>query len=218
MQNGNKIKIIEMGFYMKIHKKQCAVFFDRDGTINIEGGYINHEDRFVLLPRVAQAIKKLNANNVRAIVCTNQAGVARGYFEEFLIKKVHAKMCALLQAKGAHLDAVYYCPHHPNVGEGKYRQDCSCRKPKTGMIEQAVQRFGIDKSCSYVMGDKISDIKWGHKAGMKAVMVLTGYGKGEYTYQRKQWTDTPDYIAKDAYDAVKWILKENSKSKTLNSK
>ncbi|MCK5534012.1 HAD-IIIA family hydrolase [bacterium] len=193
------------------NNKKFAVFLDRDGTINREGGYINHQDRFTLLPHTAKAIKLLNKEGIITIVSTNQAGVARGYFKEEMVKVVHQKMQKLLAQEGAYLDAVYYCPHHPDVGKGSYRQDCNCRKPGTGMLEKGRKEFNIDLRQSFIVGDKISDVKWGHKVGAKSVMVLTGYGKGEYQFQRQDWDEQPDYIADDLYEAVKWILKQINK-------
>ena len=188
--------------------KKIAVFLDRDGTINKEGGYINHESRLELMPNTAKGIKLLNEAGLLAIVCTNQAGVARGYFEEGLVKIVHQRLRDLLKKEGAYVDDINYCPHHPSVGPEPYQQDCNCRKPKTGMIEKSMKKFDIDIEKSYVVGDKISDIMWGHKIGTKAVMVMTGYGRGEYQYQRQDWTDEPDYIAEDLLDAAKWIIED----------
>ncbi len=195
----------------KENNRKIGVFLDRDGTINQEGGYINHQDRFKLLPRTAKAIKLLNQEGIKIMVATNQAGVARGYFKEEMVKIVHQKMQDLLAQEGAYLDAVYYCPHHPDVGEGDYRRDCNCRKPKTGMLEKGEKEFGVDLKQSFIVGDKISDIKWGHRVGAKSVMVLTGYGKGEYQYQRHNWDEQPDYIASDLYEAVKWIIRQINK-------
>ena len=193
---------------MEKMEKRIAVFIDRDGTINKEGGYINHESRLELMPNSAKGIKLLNDSGVLAIVCTNQAGVARGYFKENLIKVVHNRLQDLLKEQGAFLDEIYYCPHHPTVGPEGYKRECICRKPKTGMIDEAAKKFNIDVKKSYVIGDKMSDIMWGHKAGTKSVMVLTGYGRGEYEYQRQDWKDNPDYIAEDLEAAVKWILQD----------
>ncbi|MFC1566869.1 D-glycero-alpha-D-manno-heptose-1,7-bisphosphate 7-phosphatase [bacterium] len=200
---------------MKKNEKKLkpAVFIDRDGTISPEVGYINHEDRFSLLPKTARAIKYLNDNKLLSVVCTNQAGVARGYFEEKMIKKVHAKMKKLLKEKNAYVDDINYCPHHPQVGNAKYRKKCDCRKPGTLMLEESIKKHKVSRAVSYVIGDKMSDMIWGHKAGMKSVMVMTGYGKGEYTYQRKTWKDKPEYIAEDLLDAVKWIVKDLKKNK-----
>lgn len=191
--------------------KEIAVFLDRDGTISDEVGYVNHVDRFRLLPRVAEAIKLVNDSGLLAVVVTNQAGVARGYFAESLIKEVHEKLERFLEAHGAHLDGIYYCPHHPEVGPPEYRINCNCRKPKTGMIDTAVRDLEIDVKRSYMVGDKISDIEFAHKVGAKGVMVMTGYGKGELKYFSHEWKVRPDHIADDLYDAVKWILSQEGK-------
>src|SRR5690554_6765538 len=118
-----------------------AVFIDRDGTMTVEGGYINHPSRLELMPRTASAIKLCNDNDLLAIVATNQAGVARGYFTEDLIHVVHARLGEMLAEKGAKLDAIYYCPHHPREGKPPYRAECDCRKPGPGMIEQACREM-----------------------------------------------------------------------------
>jgi len=190
---------------------KIAVFIDRDGTMSEEVGYVNHLSRFKLLPNTASAIKLLNESEILAVVATNQAGVARGYFEEDMILKVHDYMRAELTKNGAKLDAIYYCPHHPSVGKPPYKNDCNCRKPKPGMILQAEKELGIDLTKSYMVGDKISDVEFGQKMGLKSVMVLTGYGIGEYEYQRKDWKVQPDFLAKDLLEAVEWIIKDAKK-------
>src|SRR6185503_19835673 len=107
--------------------KRPAVFIDRDGTISEEVGYVNHPSRFRVFPYSAQAIRTLNDNNWLAIRVTNQAGVARGYFSEDVIGAVHEQLRLNLESQNAHLDAIYYCAHHPTVGEPPYRFDCDCR-------------------------------------------------------------------------------------------
>jgi len=183
-----------------------VVFLDRDGTINEEVGYVNHLERFVLLPRVGQAIRLLNEHGLKAVVITNQSGVARGYFPESLVHLVHQKMENLLKLEGAYLDGVYYCPHHPEVGSAPYRQKCRCRKPATGLVEEAVKNLDIDCSRSYVIGDRGVDVEFAHQIGAKAILVLTGYGRGEWEYFREQWRVNPDHVAPDLYEAVQWIL------------
>ena len=185
-----------------------AVFIDRDGTMTVEGGYINHPSRLQLIRGSADAIRLCNEHGILAILATNQAGVARGYFTEDLIHVVHGKLEKMLAAKGAKMDAIYYCPHHPREGKRPYRADCDCRKPKPGMIERGCEELPVDRSRSYMVGDKISDSEFGHKMGLRTVMVMTGYGRGEYEYQRQDWTDTPDYIAKNLKDAVEWIIRD----------
>ena len=142
------------------------------------------------------------------MVVTNQSGVARGYFTEPVLKDVHKRMKLLLKAEGAHIDKIYYCPHHPEVGLPEYLLDCGCRKPGTGMIEAAAKDFRIDVKGSYVVGDKIIDIELAHNTGAMGILVMTGYGREELkslSSQRKVW---PDHIADDLYDAVKWILSQ----------
>jgi D-glycero-D-manno-heptose 1,7-bisphosphate phosphatase len=185
-----------------------AVFLDRDGTINEEVGYVNHPERFVLLPRVGQAIRLLNERGLKVVVITNQSGVARGYFPESLVHLVHQKMQNLLRLEGAHLDGIYYCPHHPDVGSPPYRQMCRCRKPATGLVEEAVRDLDIDCSKSYAIGDRGLDIEFAHQIRAKGILVLTGYGKGEWEYFREQWKVKPDHVAQDLYEAVQWILRQ----------
>jgi D-glycero-D-manno-heptose 1,7-bisphosphate phosphatase len=188
-----------------------AVFLDRDGTLNEEVGYVNHPDRFVLLPRVGQAIRLLNEHGFKAIVITNQSGVARGYFPESLIHVVHQRMEDLLSKDGARLDGIYYCPHHPDVGAAPYRQKCRCRKPDTGLVEIAVRELQVDCSKSYVIGDRGADLEFASRIGAKGILVLTGYGKGEWEYYRDRWTVKPDHVALDLYEAVRWILNREVK-------
>jgi D-glycero-D-manno-heptose 1,7-bisphosphate phosphatase len=183
-----------------------AVFLDRDGTINEQMGYINHIDRFHLLPSVAQAIRLLNEHGWKVVVITNQSGVARGYFPESLVHQVHKKMRDLLKGEGAYLDGVYYCPHHPDVGIPPYRQNCRCRKPATGLIEEAMKELDLDCSQSYMVGDRGMDIEFARQVGSKAILVLTGYGKGEWKYFGDHWKVKPDYVAEDLLAAVQWIL------------
>jgi D,D-heptose 1,7-bisphosphate phosphatase len=121
-----------------------AIFMDRDGTLSHEVGYVNHLSRFRLLPWTVDAVRLINQSGWLAVVVTNQAGVARGYFPESLIHEVHGSLRASLAAGGAHLDGLYFCPHHPTVGEPPYRQDCDCRKPRPGMLRRAEAELGVD--------------------------------------------------------------------------
>ena len=185
-----------------------AVFLDRDGTLNEEAGYLNHVDRMKLIDGAAEAVRLLNRHGLKTVVVSNQAGVARGYFPEELLPHLHDRLRALLKEQGAELDAIYYCPHHPDVGDPPYRQDCDCRKPGLGMIRRAEKELSVDARCSYMVGDKISDVEFGKKAGCKSILLLTGYGKGEWEYHQSRLNDEPDYIATDLLDAAKWILND----------
>lgn len=185
-----------------------AVFIDRDGTISEEVGYINHPSRFRVFPYAAAAIKHLNDAGWLAIVVTNQAGVARGYFSEDMIQTVHAEMTKELENGGAKLDAVYYCAHHPSVGEPPYRFDCDCRKPKPGLISRAARDFDIDLAGSWIVGDRYSDVELARNAGVQSMFVLSGYGRGEWEHQRSTWTEQPDLVAENLLEAVRVIAAE----------
>jgi D-glycero-D-manno-heptose 1,7-bisphosphate phosphatase len=190
--------------------KRRAVFIDRDGTISEEVGYINHASRFRLFPYSADAIKLLNENGWLAIVTTNQAGVARGYFSEDMVQTVHDRMTAELENGGARLDAIYYCAHHPSVGEPPYRFDCDCRKPKPGLITRAAAELDVDLATSWMVGDRYSDIELARNAGVKSMFVLSGYGRGEWEHQRASWTTQPDLVAEDLLEAVRMIVTNGS--------
>lgn len=185
-----------------------AVFMDRDGTINEEVGYVNHIERFVLLPRVGEAIRLLNQHGLKAVVITNQSGAARGYFPESLIHLVHQRMQELLKREGAYLDGIYYCPHHPDVGSPPYRQKCGCRKPETGLVDEASRALDLDCFKSYMIGDRGKDLEFARRIGAKGILVLTGYGRGEWEYCQNQWKVKPDHVAQDLYEAVQWILNQ----------
>ena len=179
---------------------------DRDGTVNEQMGYINHLDRFVLLPEVGKAIRLLNEAGYLAIIVSNQSGIARGYFPIDLVYRVHEKMNALIRKDGATLDGIYFCPHYPNGKVPPYGTTCDCRKPGSGLIGEACKSFDIDMKNSYVVGDRCTDIEMAHKAGLKGIMVKTGYGKGDLEYVFPELPFQPFHVAEDLLDAVKWIL------------
>jgi len=183
-----------------------AAFIDRDGTISEEVGYINHPSRFRLFPYSAQAIKMLNENEWLVIVVTNQAGVARGYFTEDLIRQVHQTMAEDLKRENAHLDAIFYCAHHPTVGEPPYRTDCDCRKPKPGLIKRAVTELEIDLAQSWMIGDRYSDVELARNAGVKSAFIFSGYGRGEWEHQSAGWTHQPDLVSDNLLAAVEAIV------------
>jgi D-glycero-D-manno-heptose 1,7-bisphosphate phosphatase len=183
-----------------------AIFIDRDGTLSHEVGYVNHPSRFRLYPFAVDAIRTINQAGVLAVLVTNQAGVARGYFPETMIEEVHGRVREALTAGGAHLDGLYVCPHHPNEGQPPYRQDCQCRKPRPGLLRRAEQELGADLSRSWVIGDRKGDLELAWTVGARAAMVRTGYGLGELTYQAPGWTRQPDLVADHLLEAVERIL------------
>jgi len=186
--------------------KKPAVFLDRDGTISEEVGYINHIDRFKIIPDSLEAIKQINQSGYLAVVITNQAGVAKGFFHESLVHEVHRHLTKALEAVGAHLDGIYYCPHHPLEGRAPYRTACDCRKPKPGLIRRAVADLNIDLPNSVMVGDNISDIKLAENVGIPGVLVLTGYGRGVREKLKQEETVKPARIAGDLRETVSWIL------------
>lgn len=186
--------------------KRPAVFIDRDGTISEEVGYVNHPSRFRLFRYSAEAIRILNEAGWLAILITNQAGVARGYFSEDVIHRIHDQLTHELHEQSARLDAIYYCAHHPSVGEPPYRTDCDCRKPKPGLIQQAAKDFEIDLAASWMAGDRYSDIELARNAGLRSAFVLSGYGRGEWEYQSNGWEHRPDLVCEDLLEAVKSIV------------
>ena len=158
-----------------LKKKQKAVFLDRDGTINKYVGFLRNIDEFELLPGAAEAIRKINSSGYLAIVVTNQPVIARGEVTEQELENIHNKMETLLGSKGAYLDAIYYCPHHPHKGfRGEVPElkiDCECRKPKPGMLLQAADEYNIDLTNSWMVGDGENDIMAGKEAGCKTALI-----------------------------------------------
>ena len=182
------------------------MFIDRDGTLTEEVGYVNHPSRLRLLPRAAEAIRRLNASGVAAVVVTNQAGLARGYFSADVLRATNDALAAQLKDEGAHLDGIYVCPHHPTEGVPPYRTTCDCRKPAPGLLLRAATELNLELTSSTMVGDKSSDLVPAHAVGARAVLVLTGYGRGEWEYKRAEFRVVPDHVAADLLDAVDWVL------------
>ena len=190
-----------------LKNKQRAIFIDRDGTINVSKGFISKADDLELIPGSIEAIKAINKSGALAIVITNQPVIARGEcsFEE--LHNIHNKLKTLLGEKGAFVDDIFYCPHHPDKGfEGEVPElkfDCECRKPKTGMINEAVKKYNIDLSKSYMVGDSTMDLETARNAGVKSVLVDTGFAGNDGKYDRNC-----DIEAKNLFDAVEKIIKD----------
>lgn len=190
-----------------LKNKQRAIFIDRDGTINVSKGFISKADDLELIPGSIEAIKAINKSGALAIVITNQPVIARGEcsFEE--LHNIHNKLKTLLGEKGAFVDDIFYCPHHPDKGfEGEVPElkfDCECRKPKTGMIDEAVEKYNIDLSKSYMVGDSTMDLETARNAGVKSVLVDTGFAGNDGKYDR-----SCDIEAKNLFDAVEKIIKD----------
>ena len=190
-----------------LKNKQRAIFLDRDGTMNVSKGFISKADDLELIPGTIEAIKDINKSGALAIVITNQPVIARGEcsFEE--LHNIHNKLKTLLGEKGVFVDDIFYCPHHPDKGfEGELPElkfDCECRKPKTGMIDEAVEKYNIDLSKSYMVGDSTMDLEMARNAGIKSVLVNTGFAGNDGKYDR-----SCDIEAEDLLDAVEKIIKD----------
>jgi len=187
--------------------RQAAVFIDRDGTINEDVGYLSHPDDLHIYSFAAEAIRLLNDANLPVIIITNQSGIARGSLDEGMLARIHERLLNKLAQQGAHFDGIYYCPHHPRIGNEIYCRECDCRKPQTGMLEQAAREHSIALTESYVIGDKSSDINLATNAGAKGILVLTGYGASTYT-NLERFPCYPSIVAEDLLEAVRLILTE----------
>ena len=182
--------------------KNKAVFLDRDGTIAYDVPYCSKPGDFKLLPTVPQAIKLLKENGFKVIVITNQSGIARGYFTEEILARIHQKMKDDLEKQGAGIDAIYYCPHHPD-------DQCDCRKPKIFLFQKAIQDHNIDINSSSMVGDKQLDIDAGKSAGCKTVLITSDI------QSNNNIGGSSDFHAKDLFTAAKWII---SNTKDINTR
>jgi D-glycero-D-manno-heptose 1,7-bisphosphate phosphatase len=154
------------------------MFMDRDGVLLELVDYLSRIDQVVLVPGVAAAIAGLNRAGIPVVIVTNQSGIARGLLTEADLRDIHAHVESLLAKEGARIDAIYYCPHHPDVGAAPYRRSCECRKPAPGMLRQAARDLGLDLARSVFIGDHATDIEAGRRAGIgHSILVLTGHGK-----------------------------------------
>lgn len=178
-----------------------AVFLDRDGTLNEERGYIRTLTDLVLIPGIAQAVRRLNDHGIYAILTTNQTGAARGYYDEAHIHALNQRVQDLLKEEaGAWLDAVFYCPHLDS-------HHCQCRKPKPGMVEAACQQFpDIDVTRSFTIGDKATDVLFAHATGTQAILLKTGYGKQVLAGTYQSPPPQPYHVAESLVDAVDWMF------------
>ncbi|MGI8786888.1 MAG: D-glycero-alpha-D-manno-heptose-1,7-bisphosphate 7-phosphatase [Pyrinomonadaceae bacterium] len=173
------------------NSKSPAVFIDRDGTLIEEVNFLSRLEDLRFFSYTTEAIRLLKENGFLIIVVTNQSGIGRGIFTESAMREIHAQIQTDLTDE---IDAFYFCPHLPTDG-------CACRKPNTGMIDAALEKFDIDLERSWIIGDKAIDVETGFNAGIKTAMVLTGYGQKDVEKLKRK----PDVIAENLIDAVKSI-------------
>jgi D-glycero-D-manno-heptose 1,7-bisphosphate phosphatase len=192
-------------------KKRPAVFFDRDGTLIADEGYLNHPSQIKLFPQTVGALKTLRKAGFYLFIVTNQSGVARGYFSETQVKKVHQKLRRMLKVKGAKIDAFFYCPHHPQGKVKSFSKKCDCRKPSPGMVKQALKKYSIDLKKSYVVGDKLDDVLLAKNAKMAGgLLVRTGNGRKSENELKKLKLKNSAVVSNLA-QATQWILSRKDK-------
>jgi len=187
-------------------KLQKAVFLDRDGVIIRQVDFLIKPRQLKLLPNVGKVIKLLNHFGFLVVVITNQPVIARGLIKPEGIDKIHTILINRLKKQGAKIDAVYFCPHHPNANVKKYRLRCRCRKPGIGMITKAAKDLNINLKKSFMIGDALIDIVAGKRAGLTSILVKTGPGHSRLDKLYKK-NFRPDFIAKNLNEVIRIIKK-----------
>lgn len=191
-----------------------AVFLDRDGTLIEDVGYLSRIEDVHWFPWAIEAIRLLNRAGFLVCITTNQGGIGLGFYGSELVERVHAGMCADVEAAGGRIDALFFCPHHPLAVTEAFRLDCECRKPKPGMIHQAMGRFEIDLARSFVVGDKMADVGLAANAGARGILVKTGYGHAQLE-RHGQHPPGAAFVAETVLEAAGWILAEAGFPKEL---
>ena len=177
------------------------MFLDRDGTLNYDPGYLKIPAELKLLAGVGPALARLKGSGAKLVVVTNQSGVGRGMLTLKDLEAIHARLLGLLEQEDAALDAIYFCPHHPDDG-------CRCRKPNVGMVERAVSELQLDLRRSYLIGDHARDIQLAHRVGAKAILLTPGPVDAPVLDRLKVEQAMPDAMAKSMAEAVDWILND----------
>lgn len=185
--------------------KRKAVFLDRDGTLNVDSAYPSRYEEIAVYPESFEAIRKLNRAGLLAVVVTNQSAVGRGLLTEDALNDIHSRLCASFASHDARLDAIYFCPHYALAPDPRYRRECDCRKPGTGLALRAAADLGIDLGSSYIIGDKAEDIIFGMNIRAVPVLVLTGSGRESLTKLQEQGLE-PAHVAENILQAADWIL------------
>lgn len=187
--------------------RRRAVFLDRDGILIEDTGYPTRVEEFRILPGAVEAVKEINRAGLLALVVTNQSAVARGLIDEAALRGLHDFLTRRFLESGARLDRIYYCPHHAECGSPEYRVACSCRKPEPGLLLAAAEDLSIDLPDSCMIGDRISDIEAGHRAGCLAILVdRSGKPDTSEGPVGASSLHRPDYVANDLKGAIHWFM------------
>jgi D-glycero-D-manno-heptose 1,7-bisphosphate phosphatase len=184
-----------------------AIFLDRDGTLNVDIGYLHALEQLELFPWTGDALRLLKRAGYQLVVVSNQSGIAQGLIAPGFVEEAHQEMLTRVRAAGGDLDALYFCPHHPRGSVAAWATDCRCRKPLTGMIDDAARDLGIDVSRSWVVGDKWLDVQLGHAAGARSILVRTGWGVD--AERRRPEGQAVDAICDNLIHAVSVILRKS---------
>lgn len=199
-----------------------AVFLDRDGVLNryyydTELGVLTtpfSKKNFELLPGTEKAVARINRMGFVTVVTSNQPGVTKGHFDETILEKMDQKLRQLLGRKGGKIDRIYYCLHHPQEGNGKYKKNCECRKPKPGLLFQAAEKLNISLKNSYMIGDSITDVEAGKRAGCKTILIHKY--KCELCQFLEEKKIKPDFIADDLWQAVQIISRQEGNNGNIH--
>ncbi len=183
-----------------------AIFLDRDGTLidEVGDGFLRTTADLALYPWSASAVRRINDAGLLAIVVTNQSGVARGFFDEAFLDEAHRVLNGQLAGSAAHIDAFYYCPHHPDASVVRYRAACECRKPEPGLLIRAARELGVDLERSWMVGDTWRDVDAGRRAGVRSLLVMSGQGREAAAHPPGDVEVAA--IVENVEEAVAWIL------------
>lgn len=184
-----------------------AVFLDRDGTINVDTGYLSNPSELVFIRGAKEGVRVLKKSGFFVFIVTNQSGVGRKYFSLETLKAINEKMINEFKKGRIHIDGIYYCPHHP-------REKCKCRKPQAKIVKDIAQQFKVDLECSYFIGDKLIDVQTGKNAGCKTVLINTDT---TYLIEKEDDWSPPDFIAKDLKEAARWVVKRRRVKNKMGS-
>jgi D-glycero-D-manno-heptose 1,7-bisphosphate phosphatase len=188
---------------VKRPSRSPGVFVDRDGTLIREVGYLTRLEQIEILPRAPAALRLLRQQGLKVAVITNQSAVARGLLSELELEQIHQELKRQLATYGAFLDGIYYCPHHPTEGSGRYRISCDCRKPNAGLARQAAAELNLDITRSYVVGDQLRDMEFAARMGAKGLFI-----QGEKSESGLEGSDSGGVRVKELWEAAQWIVQD----------